>query len=75
MRLINKETIAVFRRLWDDIQPYRTRIWWAFATMLGTALTEVMFPKVLGYILDHGFKGGQTHLALWMVPVAIIGIF
>jgi len=75
MRLINKETIAVFRRLWDDVQPYRTRIWWAFATMLGTALTEVMFPKVLGYILDHGFKGGQTHLALWMVPVAIIGIF
>ncbi|MBC3869090.1 lipid A export permease/ATP-binding protein MsbA [Undibacterium oligocarboniphilum] len=75
MSLINKETIAVFRRLWGAVQPYRSRIWWALLTMLGTASTEVMFPKALGYILDHGFKGDASHLALWKVPVAVIGIF
>ncbi|MFZ6772733.1 lipid A export permease/ATP-binding protein MsbA [Undibacterium sp. SXout7W] len=75
MRLINKETITVFRRLWTLVQTYRSRIWWALLTMLGTASTEVMFPKVLGYILDHGFKGDASHLAIWKVPVAIIGIF
>lgn len=75
MRLINQETITVYRRLWTLVQTYRSRIWWALLTMLGTASTEVMFPKVLGYILDHGFKGDASHLAIWKVPVAIIGIF
>ncbi|MFZ6657107.1 lipid A export permease/ATP-binding protein MsbA [Undibacterium sp. TJN19] len=75
MSLINKETIDVFRRLWASITPYRSRVWWALLTMLGTASTEVMFPKVLRYILDHGFHGNAKNLALWMVPTAIIGIF
>ncbi|MEB0137586.1 MULTISPECIES: lipid A export permease/ATP-binding protein MsbA [unclassified Undibacterium] len=75
MSLINAETMSVFRRLWASVQPYRGRVWWALLTMLGTASTEVMFPKALGYILDHGFRGDAFHLALWKVPVAIIGIF
>ncbi|BBB67615.1 lipid A export ATP-binding/permease protein MsbA [Undibacterium sp. YM2] len=75
MSLINKETIDVFRRLWQSIAPYRARVWWALLTMLGTASTEVMFPKVLGYILDHGFNADAKKLALWMVPTAIIAIF
>lgn len=75
MSLINKETITVFQRLWLSVQAYRSRILLALLTMLGTAATEVMFPKVLGYLLDHGFKGEQSHLALWKIPVAIIGIF
>ncbi|WP_423682167.1 lipid A export permease/ATP-binding protein MsbA [Undibacterium sp. WLHG33] len=75
MSLINKETITVFQRLWISVQAYRSRILLALLTMLGTAATEVMFPKVLGYLLDHGFKGEQSHMALWKIPVAIIGIF
>lgn len=75
MRLVNKETVQVFGRLWAAISPYRSRIWWSLLTMLGTALTEVMFPRVLGYILDHGFNADARRLALWMVPVAIIAIF
>lgn len=75
MSLINKETITVFQRLWISVQAYRSRILLGLLTMLGTAATEVMFPKVLGYLLDHGFKGEQSHLALWKIPVAIIGIF
>lgn len=75
MKLINKETIEVYQRLWSSISPHRSKIWWALITMIGTALTEVMFPKVLGYILDHGFQPGSRQIQLWMVPVAILGIF
>jgi ATP-binding cassette, subfamily B, bacterial MsbA len=73
MILSNRQT---FERLWSYIRPHRARIVLAFLTMLGTALTEVMFPKVLGYLIDHGFKGGsEIHIDLWKVPVAIVGIF
>jgi ATP-binding cassette, subfamily B, bacterial MsbA len=73
---MNSSNRQTFNRLWSYIRPHRARIALAFLTMLGTALTEVMFPQVLGYLLDHGFNGGATqHIALWKVPVAIVGIF
>ncbi|MES2072824.1 MAG: lipid A export permease/ATP-binding protein MsbA [Pseudomonadota bacterium] len=71
---MNKATILVFQRLWASIRQYRDRMFLVLFTMLGTALTEIMFPQVLGYLLDHGFKSG-AHLALWKVPAAIISIF
>ena len=42
------------------------------ASLLG-ALTEPLIPELMKPLLDQGFTGGQ--LALWMVPVAIVGIF
>jgi subfamily B ATP-binding cassette protein MsbA len=42
------------------------------ASLLG-ALTEPLIPELMKPLLDQGFSGGQ--LALWMVPVAIVGIF
>lgn len=72
---MNKLTLEVFKRLWQSIRPYRQRLLLTLLTMIGTALTEIMFPQVFGYLLDHGFKGEKTDLALWKVPVAIVGIF
>ncbi len=72
---MNTLTIATFQRLWVSIRQYRQRLLITLLTMLGTALTEVMFPHVFGYLLDHGFKGEHTNLPLWKVPVAIVGIF
>ena len=72
---MNKTTLAVFQRLWLSIKQYRHYLLLTLFTMLATALTEVMFPHVFGYLLDHGFKGEKTDLALWKVPVAIVGIF
>ena len=72
---MNKITLAVFQRLWVSIQQYRGPLLLSLLTMLGTALTEVMFPRVFGYLLDHGFKGEQSNLPLWKIPAAIIGIF
>jgi subfamily B ATP-binding cassette protein MsbA len=54
--------------------PYRGRLALAFVGMILTASTEPMFPAVMRQLLDRGFVGKPT-LDLWMVPVAIIGIF
>ena len=37
------------------------------------AATEPMIPALLKTLLDSGFKAGA--IALWMVPVAVIGLF
>ncbi|WP_409415117.1 lipid A export permease/ATP-binding protein MsbA [Comamonas sp.] len=42
------------------------------ATLLG-AITEPMIPALLKPLLDSGFSQGT--LNLWMVPIAIIGVF
>ena len=63
-----------FRRALSMFQPYRGRLALAFLGMILTASTEPMFPAVMRLLLDRGFVGKPT-LDLWMVPVAIIGIF
>jgi len=37
------------------------------------AATEPLIPALLKLLLDSGFQGGQ--LALWTIPVAVIGLF
>jgi ribosome-associated protein len=63
-----------FRRALNMFHPYRGRLALAFLGMILTASTEPMFPAVMRQLLDRGFVGKPT-LNLWMVPVAIIGIF
>ncbi|RZL87272.1 MAG: lipid A export permease/ATP-binding protein MsbA [Variovorax sp.] len=52
-----------------------SRSWWAIGVVaaLIAALTEPLMPALVKPLLDRGFTRGQ--LALWMVPVAIIGLF
>jgi subfamily B ATP-binding cassette protein MsbA len=45
----------------------------AFWAIVVTAATEPMIPALLKPLLDQGFTAAQ--LPLWMVPVAIIGLF
>jgi ATP-binding cassette, subfamily B, bacterial MsbA len=45
----------------------------AFVASLLGALTEPLIPELMKPLLDQGFTGGK--LPLWMVPVAIVGIF
>ena len=51
------------------------RLAWTMAVIatLVAALTEPLIPALLQPLLDRGFTQGS--LPLWMVPVAIIGIF
>jgi subfamily B ATP-binding cassette protein MsbA len=76
---MDNQSTVIFKRLWQIIRTHRSRLALTLLTMLGTALTEVMFPWVFGYLLDHGFNQGKavqtSELALWMIPTSIIGIF
>ena len=63
-----------FRRALAMFRPYKGRLALAFLGMILTASTEPMFPAVMRLLLDRGFVGKPT-LQLWMVPVAVVGIF
>ena len=63
-----------FRRALAMFRPYKGRLALAFVGMILTASTEPMFPAVMRLLLDRGFVGKPT-LQLWMVPVAVVGIF
>jgi subfamily B ATP-binding cassette protein MsbA len=71
---MNNPTILTFKRLWAGIRQHRSRLLLAFVTMAVTALTEVMLSSMFGYLIDHGFKKGE-HIELWMIPVAVVGVF
>lgn len=62
------------KRLFCMLVPYKKRLLLALLGMILTALTEPMFPAVMRLLLDKGF-GGTPTFSLWLVPLAIIGIF
>lgn len=61
-------------RLVSMVLPYKGRLALAFMGMILTALTEPMFPAVMKTLLDKGFVG-KPSFHLWIVPLAVIGIF
>ncbi|HTH43802.1 MAG TPA: lipid A export permease/ATP-binding protein MsbA, partial [Oxalicibacterium sp.] len=62
------------KRLFGMLGPYRNRLLVALLGMIMTAATEPMFPAVMRVLLDKGFAA-KPSFSLWLVPVAIIGIF
>ncbi|WP_194727018.1 lipid A export permease/ATP-binding protein MsbA [Noviherbaspirillum malthae] len=61
-------------RIFRMVGPYKGRLFLAFLGMIFTAATEPAFPAVMKVLLDKGFVGKPT-FELWLVPVAVIGIF
>lgn len=62
------------KRLFGMLGAYKKRLLIALFGMIMTAATEPMFPAVMRVLLDKGFAG-KPNFSLWLVPVAIIGIF
>jgi subfamily B ATP-binding cassette protein MsbA len=62
-----------FARLLPYVRAGRAGLAAALVGSLLTAATEPMIPALMRLLLDRGFTQGR--LALWMVPVAIIGLF
>lgn len=61
------------RRLVQYVYPHR---WGAALTVLayvGAAGTEVLLPELIGYAFGEGFT--KNAFPLWMVPVALIGLY
>lgn len=56
------------------LRPYKGRLGLAFLGMILTAATEPMFPAVMRLLLDRGFAP-KPSFQLWVVPVAVVGIF
>lgn len=65
---------ALYFRLLSYLRPY----WKVFALatigMVGTAATEPVFPAIMRYLLDSGFKTNNTQL-IWMIPTGIVVLF
>jgi subfamily B ATP-binding cassette protein MsbA len=60
-------------RLWPYFRSAKTGIVLAAVSTLVGALTEPLIPALLKTLLDRGFAEGN--IALWMVPVALMGLF
>ncbi|KAF1046998.1 MAG: Lipid A export ATP-binding/permease protein MsbA [Herbaspirillum frisingense] len=68
------EMSPYFSRLLRLHKPYRWRLVLAFIAMAVTAGTEPVVPYIFQVLLDKGFVG-KPAFSLWLVPVAVIGIF
>ena len=62
-----------FARITPYFRHARAGLVVAFIGSLLGAATEPLIPELMKPLLDQGFSAGK--LALWMVPVAIVGIF
>ena len=62
-----------FARLLPYVRNSRAGLLGAVLGSMVTAATEPMIPALMSQLLDRGFSAGK--LALWLVPVAIIGLF
>ena len=64
----------LYFRLLSYIQPY----WKAFALavigMIGMAATEPVFPAIMKYLLDSGFKAQDARM-VWLIPIGILSLF
>jgi subfamily B ATP-binding cassette protein MsbA len=62
-----------FARLLPYVRHSRAGLLGAALGSVVLAATEPLIPALMSQLLDEGFSAGR--LALWMVPVAIIGLF
>ncbi|GAA6141100.1 lipid A export permease/ATP-binding protein MsbA [Hydrogenophaga sp. 5NK40-0174] len=69
----NNTLLQRLKRLWPYFATAKGAMTMAaVATVIG-ASTEPLIPALLKQLLDRGFSDG--HLELWMVPVALMGLF
>jgi subfamily B ATP-binding cassette protein MsbA len=61
-------------RLWTRVRPYRTGLFWAVATLLASSGINLVFPGVVGYLLDAAFEKGNRAL-LNRIALGLVGLF
>lgn len=71
--LAHASILQRLRRFWPYFRQARGGIALAVVGTLIGALSEPMIPALLKALLDRGFAQGQV--PLWMVPVALMGLF
>lgn len=65
-------------RLYLRLLPYLRKHWKPFSLavlgMVCIAATEPVFPAIMKYLLDNGFKTSEPKL-IWLIPIGIILLF
>ena len=74
MRLINPETLRLYRRLMRYARPYYKALAGAMGLAALSAATEPLLPALMKPMLDDGFKFGEESPLLWL-PFGVVGIF
>ncbi|MBX9871243.1 MAG: lipid ABC transporter permease/ATP-binding protein, partial [Burkholderiaceae bacterium] len=65
---------ALYFRLLGYVRPYWKPFALAVLGMVCTAATEPVFPAIMKYLLDNGFKTGDSRL-VWAIPLGILLLF
>lgn len=65
---------VLYLRLLKYLQPYWRAFLLAVLGMVGTAATEPVFPAIMKFLLDNGFKTQNTTY-IWLIPAGIVGLF
>jgi subfamily B ATP-binding cassette protein MsbA len=65
---------ALYFRLLGYLRPYWKPFALAVVAMIGMAATEPVFPAIMKYLLDNGFRTGDTRL-VWLIPLGIVALF
>lgn len=65
---------ALYFRLLSYVKPYWKVFALAVLGMVGTAATEPVFPAIMKYLLDQGFKAQDQRL-IWAIPLGIVVLF
>jgi ATP-binding cassette, subfamily B, bacterial MsbA len=65
---------TLYLRLLTYLRPYWKPFALAIIGMIGTAATEPVFPAIMKFLLDSGFKPEDSRM-VWIIPAGILGLF
>jgi ATP-binding cassette subfamily B protein len=62
----------IIRRIWAFVRPYRRRLLISVAAVLLFTLTNLAFPLIIRYAIDHGMKDGSATVFAWCVGLFFV---
>lgn len=65
---------TLYLRLLGFIRPYWKAFLIAVLCMVCTAATEPVFPAIMKYLLDSGFRAAEARM-VWLIPASIVLLF
>ena len=71
---MTKSDRALYFRLLGFIRPYWKAFSIAVLCMVCTAATEPVFPAIMKYLLDSGFRAAEARM-VWLIPASIVLLF
>jgi len=77
MNIFKPESVSnkkLYFRLLSYVRPYWKAFLVAVLGMVGSAATEPVFPAIMKYLLDHGFRTEDDYLH-WLIPLGVVVLF